>query len=348
MQDAVHRLGNGDVHLVLLVQGVDALRPREALGHHVHLEDRRFHGVALADHRAERSVAAVRAVGRDEQVSEVGTALDVAVDLVNRREEPLHFLARVADKHADEVVPVPQTVRHPRRNRVHVLEHGRKFRPEDVVAGLDPNEPGFQPLGQPLGMRRSRAGHREVTQLLPGHLLRMARAANHADVLVRNVKLLVQVPGGNAVVLRDHPLDGRKHHLARHAGDLAFLKDAVQVQTRNGHHQDVAGIDHRLHVRGDLDFLAWETDALDVLRVVSVLRELVHRLLTTHPPMEGVDVVAQHLGDGCGPTSAAEDPDVHGRKCRRNAAWGLRSAAYLRARQRGLPRNDVWEPRPQP
>ena len=225
-------------------------------------------------------------------------------------------------------------MRNSRCNGVDVFEDGGEFSSKDIVAGLDPDETGFQSLRQPIGVLFCRAGHRQVAELFACHFLGMTRTADDANVLVGCPKAFVQVPSRDAVVLRHHSFDRREENLLLHPLDVSLAEYAVQMQTRNDHHQHIASIHHRLHVRGDVQFVLRKADALDVARIVTIRHQLIRRLLAAHPPMQGVNIVAQHLRDGCGPTSAAEDADVHGRKCNRNKSWGLQTSAYLRARMR--------------
>ena len=139
----------------------------------------------------------------------------------------------------------------------------------------------------------------------------MARPGDQADAVVGHPEHLVEVARRDVVVVGDEALDGVEHHLAVEPGHA--LKRVVEVGTRNAEHDEVAGVDHGLDVSVECEAVPVEGEALEVMRVVAGLADVLQRFGLADPPVDGVCgrllVLREEEGEGRGPAAASDDAD---------------------------------------
>ena len=187
---------------------MDTLGAVVALGHHVHLHLSGAHAVALADHVAEGTIAAVARVGRHEEVTEVDGLGDVTREEVHRIDEVAHLGDRVGDEDGLEVVPEVHPMADPRGYGVDVLEHCGVLDADDVAAdGAVDVLVTKELLAQHLGLAEVEAAHREVGHPILGDLLSVAGASDDGDLPGLQLLVLLQVVRDEDVLLGDHALD---------------------------------------------------------------------------------------------------------------------------------------------
>ena len=85
VQDVVDGIQYGHVHVQVLVDVLHALGAEVALGYHLHFQLRTFHGVSLAYHGTEDTVAREVGVTSYQQVATIYTVYDASVQGEYRR-----------------------------------------------------------------------------------------------------------------------------------------------------------------------------------------------------------------------------------------------------------------------
>ena len=123
VQDGVHCLNDGDIHVQLLIGVVDAVCAVVTLGYHLHLQLCGFDGVTHSDHLPELTVTTELRVRCNEHITQISAGTDVAMHRTECGGEVIDLLQRVADQHGLEVVAIAQTLAYTSGNGVDVFHH---------------------------------------------------------------------------------------------------------------------------------------------------------------------------------------------------------------------------------
>ena len=87
---------------------------------------------------------------------------------------------------------------------------------------------------------------------------------------------------------------------------FVLLDCLMQESRRNGYYQIVAMIDDELEVVGDMNFVAIEFDALNVMWVVTEISNMLDGVFVTHPPIGTIAIVAKQFDQCSGPRATAQ------------------------------------------
>src|SRR5690606_33473775 len=101
-----------------------------------------------SDHVPEHAVTAEQGVAGDQEVSQIGGIVDVALHLIDLVDEPFHFPDGIAHQNGLKIVPIAQPVGDSSGNGINVLEHGGIFGADDVIRYLGADVMVFELIGQ--------------------------------------------------------------------------------------------------------------------------------------------------------------------------------------------------------
>ena len=141
-EDAVDHSGNGHIGTYLLVYHIDTFTGVVSLRDHVQLQLGGLDRIALADHISECTVAAVQRIAGDQQIAQIdgsgivgpfsvrdGVRLafvhpyfDVADAYFAQKAR--HFIGAIGDQHAEEIVPIFESVRDAGAQGIDIFEDG--------------------------------------------------------------------------------------------------------------------------------------------------------------------------------------------------------------------------------
>ena len=304
----MHHIEDRHLHLEVLplVDVIHALRAVVSLGHHAHLHLGHLHAVALSEHRAEVVVARESAVGRDEEVAQIGGAVDVAGHGSDRIHKLTHFADGVADEHRHEVVAGLHAVDHTGRDGVDVLQHRRILYAVDIVGDDGLHLRRGEAGGELTGLLGVEASDGQIAEAFERHFLRMARAADYEHVAARHPAHLLEIVGDDHVAVRHYAFHGRDDVLLRDVdAELAYLRK--EIRGRHRHYEGVGVGRHLVDVGGEVNPVGVEAYVGQIGWVVAVFPEFLYLVVAAEIPSDAVAVLKQKLGDGCRPASASEN-----------------------------------------
>ena len=97
IEDIVHCFGDWQIHVVALIEVVNALGAVIAFCYYLHLQLRGLDAVATADHIAKLAVAGELRISCHEQIAQISRIRHMSILRIHRPNEPLHLLNSIAD-----------------------------------------------------------------------------------------------------------------------------------------------------------------------------------------------------------------------------------------------------------
>ena len=122
--------------------------------------------------------------------------------------ETVHLLYSIRHEHSLEIVTIFQTIADTCCNGINILKHTGIFDTNHICRYLGLDKIACEHIGEGLGFLTIGTAYGKVGETFQCHLLGMRGTTDAGEVVIWNIKYLMEVLGTNEVLVRHDTLDG--------------------------------------------------------------------------------------------------------------------------------------------